>query len=139
MTFHRRNAAFSLLELLIAIGIVGIVAAIAIPSYLDYSKRAQWSELVRATAPYKIAIAECLTENQGTANKCNPGDFGIPKDKTGGINNTNIESIKVSNGVVTVTAKTIVGGDTLVMAPSDDSGLITWNKSGSAVTKKLVK
>ncbi|MCH5373074.1 MAG: prepilin-type N-terminal cleavage/methylation domain-containing protein, partial [Planctomycetes bacterium] len=54
----RHQQGFTLIELMIVVAIIGILAAIAIPSYLDYTKRAKISEVLAATAPYKLAVSE---------------------------------------------------------------------------------
>ena len=49
---------FTLIELMIVVAIIGILAAIAIPAYQDYTKRAQATELMTAMSPVKVAVSE---------------------------------------------------------------------------------
>ncbi len=58
--FRYSNQGFTLVELMITIGIIGILAAIAIPSYQNYTRRAYYSEVVQASAPYKLGVTECF-------------------------------------------------------------------------------
>jgi type IV pilus assembly protein PilA len=71
-SFTTKQGGFTLIELMITIAIVGILAAIAIPSYQNYSRRAYYSEVVQATEPYRVAIGECV-QDLGTATGCNAG------------------------------------------------------------------
>ena len=54
---------FTLIELMIVIAIIGILAAIAIPSYQDYTARAQVAEALNMTGGYKTAVAEYYSES----------------------------------------------------------------------------
>ena len=58
MKMQQKQQGFTLIELMIVVAIIGILAAVAIPSYQDYTARAQVSEAVSLTAGYKTALAE---------------------------------------------------------------------------------
>lgn len=64
---HRRQAGFTLIELMIVVAIVGILAAIAYPSYLEYTRRAE-----RANAKASLASAVQFMERQYTTNNAYP-------------------------------------------------------------------
>lgn len=61
---------FTLIELMIVIAIIGILAAIAIPQYQNYVTRAKYVENNTSIAPLKLAIAECLQDQQGSLAAC---------------------------------------------------------------------
>ena len=66
----RAQSDFTLIELMIVVAIAGILAAVAIPQYGDYTMRAKVSNVLAAAAPLKTAVALCVQENGGEAAAC---------------------------------------------------------------------
>jgi len=98
---------FTLIELMIVIAILGILVAIALPAYQDYSVRARVSEGVAQTAPAKLAVAETASAKgvlatAVTSNESAGFDFAA--------NATDyVASIVIANGVITTTTKSTGG------------------------------
>jgi len=67
---------FTLIELMIVIAIIGILAAVAVPQYAQYTKRAKFSEVKLAVSPIKSAIEDCYQRNAGDAD-CNEAGTGL--------------------------------------------------------------
>ena len=65
---YRAQKGFTLIELMIVVAIIGILAAIALPAYQDYTKRAQVSEIIALTAPARLAVSETAQTLGGLAN-----------------------------------------------------------------------
>lgn len=70
------SSGFTLIELMIVVAIIGILASIAIPSYQNYTQKAKFTEVIQATAPFKLAIETC-TYQQGDISKCVHGKQGV--------------------------------------------------------------
>ena len=78
---HKAQKGFTLIEQMIVVAIIGILAAIAIPSYQSYTKKAKFTEVIQATAPIKQAIEECVqsqTLAAGAVSGCAAGSNGVP-------------------------------------------------------------
>lgn len=114
---------FTLIELMIVVAIIGILAAVALPAYQDYTIRAKVSELVLAASGFKTTIAESA-QTKGTLTSSGQGlTVSITGKVTGG-------SV-TPNGVVTVSgsnAATSVGtAVTITLSPVlQGDGKVTW-------------
>lgn len=129
---------FTLLELMITIAIVGILAAIAVPTYQDYARRAAYSEVVVQAAPYKLGVMSCY-QTFGAFTDCNAGVNDVPPAVRSGTGL--VATVEVASGVITVTPndqKGITPADTYVLtptAPGVGTNAVTWKSSGGGVEK----
>lgn len=122
---------FSLIELMIVVGIIGILSVIAIPSYQNYTQRARFAEVVAATAPFKTAISLALQQGTPAADLSN-GTHGIPDEP---VATKNLASIKVEKGIITATASDIVGSATYILKPDTQGS--SWTIDGTCVAAGL--
>ncbi|ENV5240529.1 TPA: pilin [Neisseria gonorrhoeae] len=91
---------FTLIELMIVIAIVGILAAVALPAYQDYTARAQVSEAILLAEGQKSAVTEYyLNHGIWPANNTSAGVASSPTD----IKGKYVQKVEVNNGVVTAT------------------------------------
>ncbi|HGO9121390.1 TPA: pilin [Neisseria meningitidis] len=91
---------FTLIELMIVIAIVGILAAVALPAYQDYTARAQVSEAILLAEGQKSAVTEYyLNHGKWPANNSSAGVASTPSD----IKGKYVKEVEVKNGVITAT------------------------------------
>lgn len=122
---------FSLIELMIVVAIIGILAVIAIPSYLNYTQRARFAEVVASTAPFKTAISLALQEGDSPEDLAN-GTHGIPSAPAA---TKNLASLSVQNGIIVATATTLASGNTYILRPNADGS--AWEVDGTCLKAGL--
>ncbi|EMS1744065.1 TPA: pilin [Neisseria gonorrhoeae] len=118
---------FTLIELMIVIAIVGILAAVALPAYQDYTARAQVSEAILLAEGQKSAVTEYYL-NHGEWPK-NNDEAGVAS--SGEIKGKYVESVTVTNGVVTAEMKSDgvnkeIKGKRLSLWAKRQAGSVKW-------------
>lgn len=129
----KKQAGFTLIELMIVVAIVGILAAVAIPAYQDYIKRSKVSELAATLAACKTSVAETYATNGNVMASITTANSGC---NTGGSQYVANNSLSVANGLISVTAQNIsagdVDGETLTLQANENGGNIEgWTCGGS--------
>ena len=128
----KKNQGFTLIELMIVIAILGILLAIAIPAYQDYTVRAKVSEGLNVAAAAKLAVAE--TQQTTSAFPATNVAAGLPTSTN--ITGNNVLSVAVgSSGTITITYNTQdtnISNKTIIMTPTAASGSIKWSCSTAA-------
>ena len=112
MTIVRRQSGFTLIEIMMVVAIIGILASIAIPSYLDYMVRARVSESLGLVGTVKVQVAEVVNSGRGSAL-----GYAAHFNPPGATTNTANITIAPTTGVITVTTTARAGGGTIVLSP----------------------
>lgn len=136
-TIKRAQQGFTLIELMIVVAIIGILAAVAIPAYQDYTVRARVTEGLSMASAAKTAVSE----NAASATALNAG-WSAPATTP------NVSGVTVdgTDGEIEITYTTAAGGGTIIMVPTSSgaalasgtppSGAIAWTCNTGTLAPK---
>ncbi|MFV3368580.1 pilin [Pseudomonas sp. NY15435] len=122
---------FTLIELMIVVAIIGILAAVAIPQYQDYTIKAKVGNALTAADSLKTAVALCAQEAGGVLTSCDTGAAGMPTFTA----TKEVSGATVADGVITLTLATGIGtgvdSQTITMTPTSTAGgsALTWSNA----------
>lgn len=128
---RKMQQGFTLIELMIVVAIIGILAAIAIPAYQDYTARAQMSEAMSLASGVRTTVSESYQNGLALddIDSTNPASgLAAPTEYKGKY----VEEVSVADGVITAKLGSgspvveAVYGATLVLSPITGSGSLEW-------------
>jgi len=148
MSMKRVQQGFTLIELMIVVAIIGILAAVALPAYQDYTIKAKFSNALRAADALKTAVGVCAQENGGDLTVCNTANAssGIPTfNATAEVTAATVTGSGVIGLVLANLGTGVPAGATITMTPALPAGgtNMTWayatNATNGAVVAQVAK
>ena len=130
---------FTLIELMIVIAIIGILAAIAIPAYQTYTKKARFSEVVLAASSVKGAIDTCYqTRGEGDLKNCDTfAKIGGTASNAAAGSEVASVAITEETAVITATGEDTVDEETYTLTPTPVQNSLNWAEGGSCIAAGL--
>lgn len=132
------SAGFTLIELLVVLAIIGILAVIAVPQYLEFTRRARFTEIVSAAAPLRLAVDSAVqTQLLASAEDLDSGTAGLPAAIAA---DATTHGASVTDGVLSLTWMadgSNLAGITYTLTPSGIVPPVRWTAGGSCVAQNL--
>jgi len=131
---RRIHKGFTLIELMLVVAIIGILVALALPAYRDFTMRSKVSELVLAASKFRVDVADKSQQDGGVLASAGAGLTVVPVGKISGGSVTDGGVITIAGSVATI------GMDiSITLTPTmHSSGVITWVCSTDPTTQKYV-
>ena len=135
---------FTLIELMIVVAIIGILAAVALPAYQNYMKKAAYAEVIVGMSSVKTAIETCY-QAETDLKKCDTA-ADIGETLATGLTKGALNKIELTADTAAITGtpnayKGIVATETCVLTPSAEgtTGRLSWQYSGGCLTAGYAK